>query len=125
MPWVTTKGYSPGKRHFHEGPYTRTWGEVVTRQSGDRTYTHRYFTDRVEGAALCNDRPYYPFLQKGGYTTEWSDGHRGYTSGGLSVKETVNLMQSNICANCRKRYIEQRPELQAAVEALRKAQVMS
>lgn len=120
--WVNRNRYSPGKRHYFAAGTTRTYGRVERR--GD--YRYEYFTDQTNGGPLCGERIY-------GSNRPWSE--TGYTCfkgdkvahrmGGLSVKETVNLLQSNLCSYCRKAYIADRPELKAAVEAVQKAQVMS
>lgn len=128
MPWVNRRGYN-GKRHWVEG-VEREWGEVKVRDT-DRdgvVYTYRYFTDRTTTPPLCassygNWQP-RPWAQNG-YVFERSDNHPGHISGGISSKEQINLLQSNICVSCRKKYIASRPELRAAVEAVEKAQVMS
>lgn len=130
MPWVNRDSYRPGSRHYVEG-VERRWGEVKERtfeREPDIVYYYRYFTDVATSPTLCADpRPGWeprPW-QESGYVMERSDGKRGHKHGGLSSKETINLMQRNVCSRCRKRYIASRPELQAAVDALKKAQVMS
>lgn len=121
--WVNENKYSPGKRHFIPDGVTRHQREVRERNG----YRYEYFADVANGPTLCARAVYGTthHRQASGYVCYRPDGKRAHVSGGFSVKEKVNLLQSNLCSYCRKRYIADRPELKAAVEAVQRAQVMS
>jgi len=107
--WINEKGYSPGSRHYVETPI----------QYGKPTVAYGGRTDTSEraGPALCGA------IIHGTRSVHGPDGK--YTYGGLSVVPKVNLMQRNLCGYCVKRYIEARPALAAAYEAIKKMELMS
>lgn len=121
MPWVNRNTYSPGKRHWVEG--------VVRTETMVRTYPNRpeweyhEFVDRTTTPPLCGMST-RPMTDDGYVSFNHDTGKVGHIIGGLSVKEEVNLLQSNICTYCRKRYIDARPELKAAFDAVRQLRVV-
>ena len=121
--WVNENKYSPDKRHFIPEGVTRR--HVRTTDRGE--YRYVYFLDEANGPTLCGSTQYGSNyrVRAEGYTCYGSDGEPRHKMGGLSVKEKVNLLQSNLCSYCRKAYIAERPALKEAVEAVQKAQVLS
>lgn len=128
MPWVNRTGYNQGSRHWVPG-VVRTFTNVTTR--GD--YEYRHFVDSATGPMLHNqdflDR--YPthvptyWTEPGYICINMVTGKEQHKSGGFSVKESVNLMQRNICRACTKKFLKEvRPDLGAAYEALRKGEVI-
>lgn len=129
MPWVQPNTYSAGKRHFVEGVVRTFTSEPLPRPHVENdTLRYQQFVDTATSPRLCSEKEY-------GVSTHWAEegyictvaatGKVAHKSGGLSVKEKVNLMQRNLCAYCLKHYIAARPEVKAAVDALKQAQVMS
>lgn len=110
MPWVNKSGYSPGSRHYVE-TVTRSWGNEEDRHG----YIYKYFKDIASGL-LCKSFK-DPWIDSGYQTLNKSTGKKGYTLGGLSSKEKVNLLQRNLCGRCVKIYVEARPELKEALNA--------
>ncbi len=106
MPWINKRSYTQGQRHYFEGEVART----ITATNADG---RQQYIDRAPGNALCGATLSHP-----GWTGK-------YLYGGLSSKSQVNLMQGNLCGYCRKRYLEGRPDLAAAVKALKEATVES
>jgi len=123
MPWVSRDSYSPGKRHYTEGVTRTLIGEPRTRHAGP-DYLYQDFVDDA-GLPLCKtyDRPW---RETGYLCTRAGTGKLAHKFGGLSVKETVNLMQGNLCRYCVNKYVSDiRPDLKAAYLALRNGEVIS
>lgn len=118
--WVNQNKYSPGKRHYYPGTVERTILKTETIERGDRTYERTKFIDQVVGgSALCGHVP----MRNEGNFTKWDDRRKPYSYGGLSAKEKVNLLQSNLCSYCKKALLESRPELKALVEQMKALQL--
>lgn len=129
MPWVQRNGYSPGKRHFVEGVVRTFTSEPLPRPHIENdTLRYQQFVDKTTSPTLCAEKEYgrsIHWAEDGYICTNAVTGKVQHKSGGLGVKEKINLMQRNLCAYCLKHYIAARPEMKAAVDALKQAQVIS
>lgn len=115
MPWAK-KAWNGGQRHYFDGPPSREPDkrEPSRKRYGDtRDIRDVYFIERMPGAALCGAT----LFERA--TEVHVDGEIVRTFGGLSVKDKIDLMQRNICAYCLKKYLNERPELKAAMETMK------
>lgn len=136
MPWINRDGYDPGKRHYVEGVVREFTSEPLPRAHVENDpLRYQQFVDRATSVTLCHNKRWYGgahecdekhFWSEDGYLcTKADSGKLQHKSGGFSVKDKINLMQRNICRECLTQYIAARPAMQAAVDALKQAQVMS
>lgn len=111
--WVNVRGYNTGKRHFHPDA-------TITEKTGQPDQWGRVkVTQTIASPAVCTSAE---DLNKSWKTSRGfmrgPDG-RDYW-GAMSVVESPNLMQRNLCAYCLKIFFrDYRPDLKEAYDSLR------
>lgn len=108
--WVNSKGYSPGSRHYAPN------GVVAT--SGWESHIYNQERRIVKAVGLCG-------RTVSAQETRDEETGRPNRWHGISAVEKVNLMQRNLCGACIRRYLDARPNLKAAYDALKNAELDS
>lgn len=127
MPWVSRNSYNPGQRHYVEGVERVFTSEPLPRPHVENdALRYQQFVDTATSLTLCSrirwrgaSQP-RKWMESGYLCTYAATGKLAHKSGGLSVKEKVNLMQRNLCATCIKEYFKVvRPDLANAYMELK------
>lgn len=81
------------------------------------------FNDTAVFLCRKNDYGDHP-VTKSGYVQEYTyNGTKGsHSSGGMTTKKSISLLQKNICASCLKKYLIMHPEYQVFMDALKGAE---
>ena len=107
MAWIAKNTYSSGQRHYSPAGVTRNFVDDAPSRMG-----FRRFRDTAEAA--CGEN----FVVSG---TEYHGPRGTSVNGGLHQKDSVSLLQANICVRCKKAYLARNPDLAAAAALLAKA----